>query len=105
MISIGRCGTSERRYRFWWKQGGRDVEGFPTERKHVLSTEHFPVSAYAGSSKNLENLEKSRAGVEALQLPEADAPQLLRLCRGCLSEAQNQRLHLIDFVCSEERIG
>ena len=27
-----------------------------SERKHVLFTEQFPVSAYAGSSKNLKDL-------------------------------------------------
>ena len=28
----------------------------PDERKHGLSTEQFPVSAYVGSSKNLKDL-------------------------------------------------
>ena len=32
-----------------------------SERKHGLSTEQFPVSAYAGSSKNLKDLKMPRS--------------------------------------------
>jgi hypothetical protein len=33
-----------------------DIEGRGSERKHGLSTEQVPVSAYVGSSKNIKDL-------------------------------------------------
>ena len=34
-----------------------------SERKHRLSTEQFPVSAYVGSSKNLKDLQKMQSAL------------------------------------------
>jgi len=70
--------------------------------------EHVSALAETGEEgcEGVPNLLKSRAGVEALQLPEAGAPSpLARLCLGRLSKTRNQRLHLVDCVCQEERIG
>ena len=74
---------------------------------HPGVVEHVSALAETGEEgcEGVPNLLKSRAGVEALQLPVADAPNLLRLCPGRLSIAQNQRLRLVDCVCQEERIG
>ena len=43
------------------------------ERKHGLSTEQFPVSAYVGSSKNLKNLKDAERNVRLLLLDLFDA--------------------------------
>ena len=47
------------------KVGTRPRPGFGVRsRKHGLSTEQFPVSAYAGNSKNLKDLNGSVGGHE-----------------------------------------
>ena len=40
-----------------------------TERKHGLSTEQFPVSAYVGSSKNLKDLKDPSCASLAVRYP------------------------------------
>ena len=37
------------------------LKDLKSERKHGLSTEQFPVSAYVGSSKNLKDLKEHPA--------------------------------------------
>ena len=59
-----------------------------SERKHGLSTEQFPVSAYVGSSKNLKDLKgccnKSvNFGVIKIGLTKLVSPTRLRELGGC----------------------
>jgi len=51
--------------------GGADV----IERKHGLSTEQVPVSAYVGSSKNLKDLKMALGAceVQEVEVPEVKA--------------------------------
>jgi hypothetical protein len=63
------------------------------------------MEARAKGCGGAPNLVQPRAGVDAAQLPAEVTPIPLRLRLGRLSIAQNQRLHLVDCVRMEERIG
>jgi len=46
--------------------------GLATQRKHGLSTEQFPVSAYVGSSKNLKDLKDPKPKLQRLPPPQME---------------------------------
>ena len=52
--------------------------GSPAGRKHALSTEQLPVSAYVGSSKNLKDLEGGKGDYAALVSGEKGTPPSLQ---------------------------
>ena len=68
-------------------QGPSSVKGLPTRG--------------AGA----QDLVKSRTGEDTLQLKPVEAPLPVRLRLGRLEKARNQRLHLVDCMCVEERAG
>ena len=78
LTSLGAKSRKEPLYRsVQWFRGGLVFKARPAppnERKHGLSTEQFPVSAYVGSSKNLKDLKNRLPQIHAARANSLPTP-------------------------------